>query len=69
MQRIVIVSSCASAVVLSFAFFIFVVCRPLPTASTERSTRQRDDKQRKVVTNSKKSAEEASTFTVISTRS
>ena len=68
-QRIVIVSSCASAVVLSFAFFMFVVCRPLPTATTERSSEQRNNKQRTASVNPKKSAEEASTFAVISTRS
>jgi len=67
-QRIVIVLSCASAVLLSFAFFIFVVCRPLPAVSPERSTK-RDDGQRKTTSNPKKSAEEASTFAVISARS
>ncbi len=66
-QRTIIVSSCASSVVLSFAFFMFVACRPLPTMTLQRP--ERGDRERGTSSNPRKSAEEASTFAVISARS
>ena len=66
-QRIVLVSSCASVVILTFSFFWFVACSPQSTTEpTERT--QRDVGQRKPTSDTKRSTEEASTFAVISAR-